>query len=152
MNKVTTIILVAFLVSCASIISERYYPVAINSSPSEVNFIIMDKNGNKLHSGKTPYTVTLESGSGFFSAAKYTIQFKKTGFNTREIQLEGDLDEWYIVNLLFGGLLGLLIIDPWTGAMWELPPTVSTNMEANKLTIRSIDSLSNEERSRLKRI
>jgi len=32
------------------------------------------------------------------------------------------LNGWYIGNLLFGGLIGLLIVDPLTGAMWTLDP------------------------------
>lgn len=30
------------------------------------------------------------------------------------------LDGWYFGNILIGGLLGMLIIDPATGAMWKI--------------------------------
>lgn len=32
------------------------------------------------------------------------------------------MNGWYIGNLLFGGIIGLLIVDPATGAMWTLIP------------------------------
>ena len=35
---------------------------------------------------------------------------------TRDAYLNG----WYIGNVVFGGLIGLLIVDPETGAMWRL--------------------------------
>ena len=32
------------------------------------------------------------------------------------------MNGWYIANIIFGGLIGLLIIDPATGAMYTLSP------------------------------
>jgi hypothetical protein len=29
---------------------------------------------------------------------------------------------WYIGNILFGGLIGMLVVDPQTGAMYRLEP------------------------------
>jgi hypothetical protein len=29
---------------------------------------------------------------------------------------------WYVGNVIFGGLVGFLIVDPLTGAMWVLEP------------------------------
>ena len=42
--------------------------------------------------------------------------------------LESEVDSWYFGNILFGGLIGMLIIDPATGAMWKLPENVSTDL------------------------
>ena len=34
------------------------------------------------------------------------------------------MDGWYIGHILFGGLIGFLIIDPATGSMWKLNESV----------------------------
>ena len=36
------------------------------------------------------------------------------------VQIQGKLDGWYFGNLLFGGLIGMVIVDPITGAMYRL--------------------------------
>jgi hypothetical protein len=41
------------------------------------------------------------------------------------VPLTADIDGWYFGNLLFGGLIGILIVDPATGAMWKLPENVN---------------------------
>ncbi|MEW6291598.1 MAG: hypothetical protein AB1545_17315, partial [Thermodesulfobacteriota bacterium] len=50
------------------------------------------------------------------------------------ITVESKANGWYILgNLLFGGLIGYLIVDPATGAMWNLTPDkIDTTLEENK--------------------
>ena len=51
------------------------------------------------------------------------MTFEKPGYQTEAIVLEGTPGGWYIGgNLLFGGGMGWLIVDPATGAMWTLHP------------------------------
>lgn len=38
------------------------------------------------------------------------------------------MDGWYMGNLLFGGFIGFLIVDPATGAMWKLDDNVYGNL------------------------
>jgi hypothetical protein len=38
------------------------------------------------------------------------------------------MDGWYIGNILFGGVIGFLIVDPATGAMWKLGDPVYGNL------------------------
>ncbi len=122
-------IIVAFLVAgCASIVSKSSYPVVISSSPNQADFVITNKQGMEVHSGKTPSTVSLKSGSGFFSGERYNIIFKKDGYSSNSATISSSMDGWYIGNILFGGLIGILIVDPATGAMWKLPPNVSATM------------------------
>jgi len=65
--------------------------------------------------------VQLKSGAGFFQRAKYTIKFTKPGFATQTIPLEASVNGWYFGNLVFGGWIGMLIVDPATGAMYRIP-------------------------------
>lgn len=108
------------LSSCASIVSKSSYPISINSSPSEAKISITDKKGIEIYTGNTPASLKLKSGAGFFSKARYQVTFEKSGYDKKVVPIEFKLDGWYFGNILFGGPIGLLIIDPATGAMFKL--------------------------------
>jgi len=42
------------------------------------------------------------------------------GYDEKVIPVEFAFNGWYIGNIVFGGLIGLLIVDPLTGAMYRL--------------------------------
>lgn len=113
---------------CASIVGESRYPVAVSSAPAGANFEITDENGTVIHSGQTPSTVTLKSGNGYFSGQTYRLHFKKAGYPDKTIELDSSLSGWYWGNIVFGGLIGMLIVDPLTGAMYKLPEFASADM------------------------
>ena len=75
-----------------------------------------------MHSGNTPLTVTLKKGRGYFKAERYTVHIAKDGYHARDITVEGEVNGWYFGNIIFGGLIGLLAVDPATGAMYTLKP------------------------------
>ena len=62
----------------------------------------------------------LKAGSGFFGKAHYQVKFTKDGYDTKTIPVNFKLDGWYFGNILFGGVIGMLIVDPATGAMYKL--------------------------------
>jgi hypothetical protein len=66
------------------------------------------------------------------------MTFQKEGYEPQTATLQKELDAWYLGNILLGGLIGMLIVDPLTGAMWKLPPEISVNL-ADKTTSSSID-------------
>jgi hypothetical protein len=70
--------------------------------------------------GKTPAALNLSSGAGFFSRAEYQVKFMLPGHDTKVVPIAFKLDGWYWGNILIGGLLGMIIVDPATGAMWKL--------------------------------
>ena len=106
--------------SCASIVSKSTYPLSINSSPSNAKVSITDKKGKEIYLGNTPATVKLKAGAGFFSKAEYQVKFSSPGYDDKIVPITFKLDGWYFGNLLLGGVLGMLIIDPATGAMWKI--------------------------------
>ncbi|QBF26307.1 hypothetical protein EXN22_11610 [Pseudomonas tructae] len=116
------------LSGCASIVGDSRYPVAVSSVPPGVSFDILDKDGKLVHSGSTPSTVTLKSGRGYFKGQTYTLQFRKDGYTEKSVTLDSGLSGWYWGNILIGGLVGMLIVDPLTGAMYKLPEGVSADM------------------------
>lgn len=123
MKQISAIALSAvFLMTtgCASIVSKSSWPITINSVPENAKISITDKKGIEIYNGQTPATLKLKSGSGFFGKARYQVKFEKEGYQSRTLPVEFKLNGWYIGNIVFGGLLGLLIIDPATGAMYRL--------------------------------
>lgn len=151
---------VAVLSGCSSIISKSDYAVAINSSPDQANFVVTNRAGKTVHSGITPGTVTLKSSAGYYKGETYTIRFTKDGFPNKEFTLKSTVDGWFFGNILFGGLIGMLIVDPLTGAMYNLPtdvdvtlgPEHSANEAATGLTVATLDSLSPEQVAQLQEI
>lgn len=118
----------AFSSGCASIVSKSEWPVTINSEPSGATVVVKNANGVELKKVTTPATVRLKSGAGYFRPAEYTFEFQKEGCETRSASLSARLNEWYFGNILFGGLIGLGIVDPATGAMWKLDHVVTANL------------------------
>lgn len=106
--------------SCASIVSKSTYPLSINSSPSNAKVSITDKKGKEIYLGNTPATVKLKAGAGFFSKAEYQVKFSSPGYDDKIVPITFKLDGWYFGNLLLGGVIGMLIVDPATGAMWKI--------------------------------
>src|SRR5690606_31669 len=106
--------------SCATIFTKSSYPLSINSSPNNAKVSITDKKGKEIYLGTTPATVKLKAGAGFFSKAEYQVKFSSPGYEERIVPIIFKLDGWYFGNLLVGGVLGMLIIDPATGAMWKM--------------------------------
>ena len=116
---------------CASIVSKSQYPVTINSSPEGATVTVKNKHGVEIHKATTPATISLSAGAGFFSPASYSFEFQKVGYFPGSTSISAGLDGWYIGNILFGGLIGMLIVDPATGAMWKLDNIVYGNLSSN---------------------
>jgi hypothetical protein len=117
------------LAGCASIVSKSEYPVAITSNPIGADFVVKRNNGIPVASGVTPATIVLPASEGYFQPAKYSIEFRRKGV-VQTVPLTAKIDGWYFGNLLFGGIIiGMLIVDPATGAMWRLNDTAITNFQ-----------------------
>jgi len=123
----TTILLSAttvLLSGCASIVSKSAYPVSIRTNPAGANISITDKKGKEVYKGQSPTEVTLKSGAGYFSKAEYQVKLSSVGFAEKIVPINYNLNGWYFGNLLLGGAIGMLIIDPATGAMWRIADPV----------------------------
>jgi hypothetical protein len=116
------------LASCATIVSKSSYPVNITSNPSGSRVIVKKEDGTVVHQGTTPATVTLSSRGGFFKPAKYSFEFSKQGMPSQTVALTAEMNGWYMGNILIGGLVGMLVVDPASGAMWSLPDNVNANL------------------------
>ena len=135
----------AFLSGCASIVSKTKWPLAVDSKPEGVHVSITNRSGKEVFAGKTPVVTTLKSGSSFFGKESYTVALTYKGTETRKINVECKLNGWYFGNLLIGGLIGMLIVDPATGAMYRLENKdiyeVFTEDKTSQLKILNVNSI-----------
>lgn len=124
---ITTIALLS-LTNCASIVSDSDYSIIVRSEQRDIDFKIKDLNNRTITKGTTPEIVRLKAGTGYFESAKYTIEY----LNEKH-PLDAEMDGWYWGNILFGGLIGMLIVDPITGAMYKLPEEVHLDNDLIKI-------------------
>jgi hypothetical protein len=138
---------------CASIFNGETQAVTIQSEPAGANILVTNRAGSSIHTGTAPATVTLKRGAGYFKAETYKVVLKKEGFADRELEITSSVSGWYIGNILFGGLIGMLAVDPATGGMYIFPETVTGKLDASAktsradqpLTIVSTDTLTPEQ-------
>jgi len=130
-------VLIIGLSGCASIVSDTQENISINSSPDNAEVKIKDQSGRVVQSGNTPMTVNLDTSAGYFDGEEYTLVFDKEGYQSRTLDVSARPSGWYIGgNLLFGGLIGWLIVDPATGAMWTLSPEeVNANLPESAVSM-----------------
>lgn len=111
----------AYCSGCATIMGKSEVPVTITSQPDGAEVSIFDRSGKPIHTGITPTTVSLRAGAGYFKSEVYKVRFARAGYQEREAEIERRVNGWYIGgNFVFGGIIGWLVVDPATGAMWKL--------------------------------
>lgn len=106
----TTLALTLLVSSCATIVSGSKQNIKFSSDPSSATIFI-----DEVEVGKTPFEIKLARKS------EHSVMLKLDGYQTYETKLTKKFNGWYIGNLFFGGILGL-IIDPITGAIYNLSP------------------------------
>lgn len=107
---------------CATIVGQSG-PETLNirSNPDQAAVSITDETGTKIFEGRTPTMLSLEKKKGYFVGKKYSVTLAKEGFSNYLTSVDTRVNGWYIGgNLVFGGLVGWLLVDPATGAMWTL--------------------------------
>lgn len=155
-------VMVLMLTGCASILGRSQYPVAISSRPAGASITVTNRAGETVYNGCTPASVTLKSGAGWFKGEDYAVTFNKSGYGSTRAYVHRGVSMWYAVgNLFIGGLVGWLIVDPATGAMWTLDPQLAIDMPrlsaaessgSGNLCIASIDQVPAHLRPRLVRV
>ena len=159
----SVLIVMFFVTGCATIVGKDLFTVPFQSNPDGASVTVKDEKGMVLYTGTTPTMFTLKAGESYFHAKSYIVTFSKAGYTDQTITVKAEMSGWYWGNLLFGGLVGLLIVDPISGKMWKLPDTpvfgnltqgekVSLNGEGRSLKIVAIDQVPENMRQKLIRI
>ncbi len=117
------VISMVVLCGCASIIKGGSQKFEIVSTPPDAQVQIMDHTGKVVFGGNTPTTATLDKGVGYFKRNQFKVTITKDGFEPASVDLIAGVNAWYAAgNFVFGGLIGWLIVDPLTGAMFTYAP------------------------------
>lgn len=96
------------MTSCATIVSTSTQKVKFASNPPQASIFI-----NEVEVGKTPFEMKLER------KREHHVMIKLDGYKTYETTLTKTFNPWYLGNIVFGGLIGL-VVDPITGAIYNL--------------------------------
>ncbi|MDO8721614.1 MAG: hypothetical protein Q7J31_05210 [Syntrophales bacterium] len=122
--KPLSLILLIVFAGCATIVGDKTHLMPINSVPSPATIKIVDETGSVVFKGETPTNVTLEKSTGkYWGKKSYTVTISKDGFETQTISITAKANGWYLGgNIIFGGLIGWFILDPFNGAMYNLTP------------------------------
>lgn len=138
---------------CATIMTGMSAPVNIATNPPGAKFKLY-RNNVLIHNGVSPQVVQLKK------RGKYAIEIEMEGMEPVRAPIRKGVSGWYIFgNLVFGGLLGYLIVDPISGAIFTFPKK-HTQFELVKkkaelkglkegLVIASLDEIPKPDRARL---
>ena len=118
-KQIITLAGILFMLSgCASIVGKSSETVRLDSNLDDVEVTVKNRAGFPVYKGNAPTSVILSKKAGFFSGETYSISAHKKGYHPQNIQLDTGVSGWYWGNILLGGLVGMLIVDPLTGSMW----------------------------------
>lgn len=101
--------------------------MTISSSPNFATVYIDD-----VEVGKTPLAKSLKRNKN------YSLVLKLDGYHPYRVAVNKKFNEWYLGNILIGGVIGL-VIDPITGAMYRLTPNeLNANLNAQTASTTSV--------------
>jgi hypothetical protein len=121
MQKFALVVVAAIAFSsCATIFGSTTTMLGVDTDPQGAKVKITNRKGTVVYEGQTPATVTLKNSNGYFQRGIYQLDLTIDGYQPRHVTVSSHLNGWYFGNLLIGGALGMLIIDPLTGAMYKL--------------------------------
>jgi hypothetical protein len=112
----------ALVGGCASIVHGGNRTLTINTQPPGAKATISKLEGDLVSVTNTPCTVSLDPKRGYFKGQSYRLKLELTGYQTTQIELRSEMSGWYWGNILLGGLIGMLAVDPVTGSMWNIAP------------------------------
>ena len=119
-NSFIAIILIALFTSCASIVHGPTQAIDFTSQPHGATITIDGKEY-----GQTPKAVELRRKGRLrgeiVTKTEYAVKIEMDGFYPYEVKIKREMDGWFLGNIIFGGLIGI-IIDASNGSMYKLTP------------------------------
>ncbi len=144
--------ILAMCSGCASIVSSKRYPITLLSNPTGASVVVQNHKGIDIHRATTPTTIYLKAGRGYFQPAKYSFVYSQEGYHDSRITKTANVDGWYFGNFLFGGLVGFLIVDPLTGAMWRMNDKLLVRLSEDPGHVTTMKAVSDEPKTAAERL
>lgn len=119
MSRLAACALPLLLAGCATIMNEDMVTVPVTTTPPGARLVV---NGMEYTS---PATVTAPRGKGDFK-----VSITKDGYQPVDLMLTQSEDAWLWGNILFGGIIGL-VVDYVSGDAYDFDPEeVSVELQA----------------------
>ncbi len=124
------------LSGCGSIINGSTQNMSVQTTPSNANISLLSSSGALITQSQGSLFYNLKRSDGFFNGANYNLKIEADGYNTQIIPLTSSASGWYLAgNILLGGLIGWLIVDPATGGMWAIEAENTMDIENLKVVL-----------------
>jgi hypothetical protein len=125
MKKFYPLIAALLLASCATIIHGTHQDISFSSTPSGAKVFI-----NGMDKGSTPVVVNLERKS------TYVVKIQIDGYLPYETNIIRKVDGWIAGNIIFGGLIGL-VVDAASGGMYKLSPEqIQSELKSSTVSVK----------------
>ena len=108
------------LCSCSSILGSTSETVVFSSHDEEDLYVeIIDSKNKIIDQGRTPLVTNLKKGRGYFKREHYQINAYTNDGSKYTKYLTPGISPTYFINIIVpGGQIGMVTIDPYSGAMW----------------------------------
>ncbi|MBD3258582.1 PEGA domain-containing protein [candidate division GN15 bacterium] len=146
------------LMGCASIIHGTSQEILFQTIPDGATVSVEDAMGKRYGSCQTPCTLDLKR------KREYKVIINKPGYSEATLVLEKKTDGWIWGNIVFGGIIGL-IVDFSNGAAYKLSPselsvtlqesTVGQRLQSEdgpSLVLFDFDDLSEREQAEIQKL
>jgi hypothetical protein len=122
MKRLFPIVALASLSACATIMHGSKQNIAVNSNPSGATIFV-----DNQQMGVTPATLNLSRKQS------HVVRLTLDGYQPYEMTMARGTSGWVWGNIVFGGLIGL-VVDASSGAIYKLSPDVITAQMAGART------------------
>jgi hypothetical protein len=151
--SIVLVLALSSLIGCASIIHGSKQKLTFGSTPTGATVDVTDAMGVSHGTCITPCTLDLKRKN------QYKATLRKDGFEPVELVVNKNGDGWVWGNLLFGGIIGL-VVDFSSGAAYKLSPSelhatlpalasglLPEDSDETTLVLVDFDDLTTEERA-----
>jgi hypothetical protein len=134
-NAVAVCLSAVLTVNCGSIVHQTTQQVHVNSEPAGAAVTVACGDVSNDPKLVTPAVVTLHRKPEYCG-----IKLNKEGYAEKELKFGRQMSGWYLGNLIFGGIIGL-IVDAANGAMWNRTTPMNATEKAGEVNT-SLDASS----------
>ena len=113
---------ITFGAGCASMVDGGPTVVRINSQPAGAKVSVFNRDDKPVCTQTTPASIILKRDRGYFAGERYKVVFEAPGYYPATRYIDSRINGWYWGNIIFGGTIGMFVVDPLTGAMFTLSP------------------------------
>ena len=138
MKKLSTLVLSSAMIlgGCGSMINGTTQSMSIQATPKLATIQLLSANGSLIAESNGSLFYNLNRSNGFFDGADYNLKISAPGYQDHTIPLTSSPSGWYIAgNIVLGGFLGWLIVDPISGGMWALDAPKGHDITNLKVTL-----------------